>query len=71
MPMTTHKILLAVGVVLMLAGCNGVRSPYPPNAPSPLYGGAPCPGSATSASGGEPTPYDCIPGGREGGSRFP
>ena len=64
-----HKIVIPAGLVLMLAACGaGVGTHYSPNAPSPLYGGAPCPGSATSMAGGDPTPYDCVPGGREGNS---
>ena len=62
-----QKVLIAAGAALLLAGCGiGVTRNFNPNAPSPLYGGASCPGSAESASGAAPTPYDCIPGGREG-----
>jgi hypothetical protein len=63
-----RRFLVPTGLVLLLAGCGyGVQQNYNPNAPSPLYGERGCPGSAFSAAGGEPTPYDCIPGGREGG----
>jgi hypothetical protein len=62
------RILVPTGLVLLLAGCgHGVQQNYNPNAPSPLFGERGCPGSATSMAGGEATPLDCIPGGREGG----
>ena len=58
--------IVLLSSLALLSGCGaGVVNHYAPDAPSPLYGGNPCPASATSASGGDPTPYDCIPGGRE------
>ena len=63
-------IVILGGFALAIAGCTGVGTHYDPDAPSPLYGGRPCPASATSAAGGEPTPYDCIPGGRESGGKY-
>ena len=63
-----HRILVAAGLALLVSGCGSpVVQNFNPNAPSPLYGGASCPGSAESIGGGQPTPYNCIPGGREGG----
>jgi hypothetical protein len=64
------KLLVASGLALSIAGCTGVGTHYSADAPSPLYGGRPCPASASSAAGGEPTPWDCIPGGRETGGKW-
>ena len=58
-----RRRLAVAGVSLLLpllAGCDaGVRYPDYSNTPSPLYGGRPCPASATSRSGGVATPWDC------------
>ena len=58
-----RRVSRAIGaglLLLLLAGCGaGVTYPDYSNTPSPLYGGRPCPGSATSRSGGVATPWDC------------
>lgn len=67
-----YRMVVPGALALALAGCQPANVPDYSNTPSPLYGGvAPCPGSATSASGGPATPYDCVPGGREGGGGRP
>ena len=53
-------LAVAASLLLLLAGCAaGVRYPDYSNTPSPLYGDRPCPGSATSRSGGVATPWNC------------
>ena len=56
--------LTMIAMALLVAGCQSASttaaSHYPP---SPHYGGAPCPSSATGSEGIHPSPNDCIPGG--------
>jgi hypothetical protein len=69
-----RKFIVPAGVALLLSGCGVGQSRDQADLGSPLYAGRPCPGSATSVAGGPPTPYSCVPGGREsggGGGRSP
>jgi hypothetical protein len=64
-----RRFVISASVVLLLGGCADQRHEDRSEQPSPLYAERPCPGSATSIAGGPATPFDCVPGGREGSGR--
>ena len=66
-----HRFLIPVGLALLVASCGNPRVYQYDSEPSPLYGGGPCPGSATNSAGGQATPLDCVPGGRESSGNRP
>lgn len=58
------SILAAIAAGVMVAGCSA--APFDMRVDSRHFAQN-CPASATSIAGGPPTPYSCLPGGRESG----
>lgn len=55
-----RKIILMTIAALLLSGCAGAPLPV-----DTRHFAQNCPWSATNSSGGDPTPYNCLPGSRE------